>query len=245
MANYRKRYSTISKKWTPVAVVGKTLSTRKIAEHIEKESTVSISDIMAVLYALPHVMRSELANGNAVKLDGIGSFALTVQCSKTGVDSAEDVDPYTQITNVKVQFRPEKESVLLAGGKKKMVTTLVANDITWLELKEKKGTMAGGGTSSSTTPSGDNQEPVETANVTINAVANDAQMGSVSGGGTYVQGASVTLTATPNTGYHFVQWSNGRTTASITVTADADATFTATFAADNPGGNGGDNGMDG
>ena len=90
-----------------------------------------------------------------------------------------------------------------------------------------------------------NQEPAVTANVTITANANDAQMGSVSGGGTYVQGASVTLTATANEGYHFVSWSNGRTTASITVTADADATYTATFAADGQGGSGDNSGMDG
>lgn len=55
-----------------------------------------------------------MANGNAVKLDGVGSFALTVQCHKTGVDRAEDVDTYSQITNVKVQFRPEKASVQVA-----------------------------------------------------------------------------------------------------------------------------------
>ena len=116
MANYRKRYSKMTGKWTPVAAVSKTLSTRKIAERIEKESTVSIADIMAVLYSLPHVLRDEMANGNAVKLDGIGSFALTVQCHKTGVANAEDVDPYTQITNVKVQFRPEKASVQIAGA---------------------------------------------------------------------------------------------------------------------------------
>jgi len=72
MANYRKRYSKMTGKWTPVAAVSKTLSTRKIAERIEKESTVSIADIMAVLYSLPHVLRDEMANGNAVKLDGIG-----------------------------------------------------------------------------------------------------------------------------------------------------------------------------
>ena len=90
-----------------------------------------------------------------------------------------------------------------------------------------------------------NQEPAVTANVTITANANDAQMGSVTGGGTYVQGASVTLTATANEGYHFVSWSNGRTTASITVTADADATYTATFAADGQGGSGDNSGMDG
>lgn len=150
MANYRKRYSHITHKWTPVAAVSKTLSTRKLAEHIEKESTVSVADVMAVLYALPHVLRDAMANGYSAKLDGIGSFALTVQCHKTGVDTAEEVDPYTQITNVKVQFRPEKASVQIAGAKK-MQTSLVANDITWVELQEKKGTKNAGGT---TTPTG-------------------------------------------------------------------------------------------
>ena len=150
MANYRKRYSKMTGKWTPVAAVSKTLSTRKLAEHIEKESTVSVADVMAVLYALPHVLRDAMANGYSAKLDGIGSFALTVQCHKTGVDRAEDVDPYTQITNVKVQFRPEKESIQVAGAKK-MQTSLVANDLTWVELQEKKGTKNAGGT---TTPTG-------------------------------------------------------------------------------------------
>ena len=133
-----------------MAAVSKTLSTRKLAEHIEKESTVSVADVMAVLYALPHVLHDAMANGYSAKLDGIGSFALTVQCHKTGVDRAEDVDPYTQITNVKVQFRPEKESIQVAGAKK-MQTSLVANDLTWVELQEKKGTKNAGGT---TTPTG-------------------------------------------------------------------------------------------
>ena len=150
MANYRKRFSKMTGKWTPVAATTKTLSTRKIAERIEKESTVSIADIMAVLYSLPHVLRDEMANGYSVKLDGVGSFALTVQCHKTGVERAEDVDPYTQITNVKVQFRPEKSEVQVAGMKK-MTTSLVANDITWTELQEKKGTKNADGT---TTPTG-------------------------------------------------------------------------------------------
>lgn len=70
-----------------------------------------------------------------------------MQCHKTGVDTAEEVNPYTQITNVKVQFRPEKESIQVAGAKK-MQTSLVANDITWVELQERKGTMNAGGTGS-------------------------------------------------------------------------------------------------
>ena len=92
-----------------------------------------------------------------MKLDGIGSFALSVQCHKTGVDAAEKVDPYKQITNIKVQFRPERESILVAG-ERKVQTTLVANDITWVEIQERKGTKnAGDGT-----PSGDPSTGSET-----------------------------------------------------------------------------------
>ncbi len=67
MANYRKRYSKMTGKWTPVAAVSKTLSTRKIAERIEKESTVSYTDIMAVLTSLPTVMQRYLAEGHPMR----------------------------------------------------------------------------------------------------------------------------------------------------------------------------------
>ena len=49
-----------------------------------------------------------------------------------------------------------------------------------------------------------------------------ADNGTVSGAGKYNHGSRVTLTATPNTGYHFVRWSNGgiNSTTSINVTED-------------------------
>lgn len=53
--------------------------------------------------------------------------------------------------------------------------------------------------------------------------------GTVTGGGTYTSGTSVTLKATPATGYKFSKWSNGSTSTSITVTATANATYTAYF----------------
>lgn len=53
--------------------------------------------------------------------------------------------------------------------------------------------------------------------------------GSVTGGGVYESGTSVTLTATPNTGYKFKQWSDGNTNATRTVTVTANATYTAQF----------------
>ena len=63
---------------------------------------------------------------------------------------------------------------------------------------------------------------ISTYNIT--ATASPYQGGSVSGGGTYQHGATVTLTATPNTEYDFVNWTKGVNE----VSTDATYTFTAT-----------------
>lgn len=71
-----------------------------------------------------------------------------------------------------------------------------------------------------------------TAEFAINVydVALSAENGTVTGAGEYNYGAEVTLTATPNEGYHFVKWSDGETNATRTITVTADITLTAEFA---------------
>ncbi len=53
--------------------------------------------------------------------------------------------------------------------------------------------------------------------------------GTVSGGGTYDYGTSVTIKATAGTGYSFSKWSDGNTTASRSITVTGAATYNATF----------------
>ena len=69
---------------------------------------------------------------------------------------------------------------------------------------------------------------------TVTGVANDDAMGYVLGSGEYEAGATATLTAQANTGYHFVSWSNGHAEPTITFTVTGDITLTATFEADQP-----------
>ncbi len=64
---------------------------------------------------------------------------------------------------------------------------------------------------------------------TITAIANDATMGSVTGGGTYNENTQVTLTAVPATGYAFVNWNDGNTDNPRTITVAEDKTYTANF----------------
>ena len=61
--------------------------------------------------------------------------------------------------------------------------------------------------------------------ITTTAGAN----GTVTGGGTYNYGTSVTLTASPNQGYVFEEWNDGSTTNPRTITVTENATYSCTF----------------
>ncbi|MGN0208677.1 MAG: leucine-rich repeat protein, partial [Paludibacteraceae bacterium] len=66
-------------------------------------------------------------------------------------------------------------------------------------------------------------------------------MGTVSGSGIFYQGDVVTITATPKSGYHFVEWSDGNSIANREIVLASDTTLFATFAAGDMGGKCGDN----
>lgn len=60
-------------------------------------------------------------------------------------------------------------------------------------------------------------------------ITTDGENGTTTGGGTYLYGKEVTLTATPNTCYRFVRWSDGNTDATRTITVTGNTTYTAIF----------------
>ena len=132
MAFYNKKFVKLTEKWIPVSKSVSTYDAKRLAKDIEKESTVSQTDIMAVLSAIPNVMTRYLAEGHSVKLDGIGSFFLTFECKKTGVDTPEEVS-MEQVTNIKVQFRPAMKAGT-GSLKGKRINTLIADDIEWTYL---------------------------------------------------------------------------------------------------------------
>ena len=77
----------------------------------------------------------------------------------------------------------------------------------------------------------DNPTP-QVTRYTISTSVNDLTMGSVSGAGTYDANATVTLTPTAISGYHFVKWSDENTDNPRTITVITDATYEAIFESD-------------
>ena len=158
MAYWREQFNKLNNNYTVTVVTTHSVSTRKLAERIEKESSVSISDVMAVLFSLPHIIQDELGKGGSVKLDGVGSFSMSAQCTKTGVPTPEKTSP-DQITNLKVVFRPERQKVITPKGKM-MVNSLLPTDLHWTYLaKDKDNTTPSGGEepSGGDTPSGSDE----------------------------------------------------------------------------------------
>ena len=61
------------------------------------------------------------------------------------------------------------------------------------------------------------------------AISADSTMGTVTGGGSYIDGCEVTLTAVANAGYLFSQWNDGNTDNPRTIVVNSDTNFVATF----------------
>ena len=72
--------------------------------------------------------------------------------------------------------------------------------------------------------------PINYYTITTNVTPTGA--GTVTGGGTYQEGSTVTLTAVANSGYTFSQWQDGNTDNPRTITVTQNATYTATFTQD-------------
>ena len=98
-----------------------------------------------------------------------------------------------------------------------------------------------GGSASMPGGGGAQQAPVKPKRTLTVRSANESQ-GSVSGGGTFDDGSTQTVRATPKTGFAFDKWSDGSTQNPRTVKLTSDLTLTANFKTDTTGG--GDQGGD-
>lgn len=107
MAFFKRFFKKMGNKWYPQSVtVGKPVMTKEVADRLAQISTVSRSDVYAVLMDLAGVLADFMAQGRSVKIDGLGTFYYTLTAAGQGVESADKVSA-SQITGVRVRFIPE------------------------------------------------------------------------------------------------------------------------------------------
>ena len=227
------------------------MTIEKFARHIaDHGTTYSRADIMAILYMAVDCMREQLLEGKKIRLGELGDFSLSL--SSKGAETAEKFSSQN-IQRVAVSWEPGSEfRNLLADAEFNLVATRLAQAAVLKAIKEGKtnvdisapvtpGNPGGGSPSGGTSNPGGTTGQTKKRTLTVRS-ANESQ-GSVSGGGTFDEGSTQTVRATPKTGFAFDKWSDGSTQNPRTVKLTSDLTLTASFKTATTGG--GDQGSGG
>lgn len=218
------------------------ITIEKFARHIaDHGTTYSRADIMAILYMAVDCMREQLLEGKKIRLGELGDFSLSL--SSKGAETAEKFSSQN-IQRVTVCWEPGSEfRNLLADAEFNLVATRSAQAAVLKAIKEGKTNVD---ISAPVNPDGDPYNPGSPSNpggttgqpkkhtLTVRS-ANESQ-GSVSGGGTFDEGSTQTVQATPKTGFAFDKWSDGSTQNPRTVKLTSDLTLTASFKTATTGG---------
>lgn len=91
-------------KYYPQMAPATPVSLAQVIKRVEKRSTVSSSDVKAVLDALQYEVIDALQNGNTVRLGDLGSFRLSIKSNGSETSEAARKAGSGAIKAVNVQF---------------------------------------------------------------------------------------------------------------------------------------------
>ena len=130
MPFWKKAFNRKNEVYYPQAIVqGKPVETEVIAKDLAKISTVSNSDVQAVLGDIAGVMHTRMAQGKSVHIKGIGYFRYVLNTN--GVKDLKDFNFDKQVQAVRIEFIPERSK--LSNGT--YTRALVDSDtLEWIEL---------------------------------------------------------------------------------------------------------------
>ena len=130
MPFWKKAFSSRTKVYFPQAIVqGKPVETETIAKDLAKISTVSNSDVQAVLGDIAGVMHTRMMQGKSVHIKGLGYFRYVLDTK--GVKNLADFNFDKQVQAVRVQFVPERSKTSNGTYTRALVDS---DQLEWIEL---------------------------------------------------------------------------------------------------------------
>lgn len=147
MPFWKKAFNKRPGVYYPQAIVqGKPVETETIAKDLAKISTVSNSDVQAVLGDIAGVMHTRMSQGKSVHIKGLGYFRYVLDTK--GVKNLDDFDFEKQVQAVRVQFVPERTKLPSGGAYTRALVD--SDELEWIELPAD---------AKDTTPGGDDNTP--------------------------------------------------------------------------------------
>lgn len=219
------------------------LSDQKVIQEAALRSGINKGAINAAWDAIGEVIKAWATEGHSVAVPGLGTMRFGVRA--TLVDDVNKVAS-SLITSRRVIFTPNVEiknelaktsiSITCYDRNGDVVKRVTSTDDADIEDPEDDGNDPNGGCNGGgNTQTGGNQS--QNRQYTISVTSADTAQGTVTGGGTYSEGSRVNIKATPASGYVFDKWSDGNTSATRTVTMNANTALVASFKEQTQGGN--------
>ena len=129
-----------------------TLNTRKLANHIAEHGSIYTPDVVfGVLEKFRSCMLEQLLNSRRVKIDGLGTFYLTVECTPGGAKTEEDFNVQKNVQALHVRFLPDQEQETNISSRQFLKKASFINKATLFKSAEEEEGAEG---SDSETPSG-------------------------------------------------------------------------------------------
>lgn len=145
MPFWKKSFNKRNAVYFPQSIVqGKPVETETIARDLTKISTVSNSDVQAVLGDISGVMHTRMSQGKSVHIKGLGYFRYVLDTK--GVKDLKEFDFNKQVEAVRVQFVPERSKLSNGAYTRALVDS---EQLEWIELspdaKDQDPAEGGGG----------------------------------------------------------------------------------------------------
>lgn len=130
MPFWKKMFNQKQAVYYPRAIVqGKPVETETIAKDLAKISTVSNSDVQAVLGDIAGVMHTRMSQGKSVHIKGLGYFRYVLDTK--GVKDLKDFDFEKQLQAVRVEFVPDRSRLSNGAYTRALVDS---EQLEWIEL---------------------------------------------------------------------------------------------------------------
>ena len=100
------RQDSANNKWFARTVITETVGTNKISELIQERCTLTKADVKACIEAFIGVIREQIQDSKAVKLDGLGTFKIGLKCE--GAETVNDFSVQSNIVGSRVIFYPAR-----------------------------------------------------------------------------------------------------------------------------------------
>lgn len=137
------------------------MNTRRLSNHIAEHGSIYTPDVVyGVMEKFRSCLIEMLLESKRVKIEGLGTFYATIECSKGGAVSKDKFNVQKNIEGLHIRFLPEQEQETNISSRQFLKQAEFVNVDSLLKEKEEEdtegGDSQGGGSDNSGSQTGDN-----------------------------------------------------------------------------------------